>query len=202
MIKITEAAQTYFARLIEQQDEEDLGLRISVNQPGTPGASCDLQFCPAGQSMPEDHVIELAEFRLYVARPSEKWLEKAEIDFEEDETGGQLTIKAPGIKGSAPAEGASLEDRVQWLLQTEVNPALASHGGRVALVEITEQKEVVLQFGGGCHGCGMADVTLKQGIEQTLTRHLPEITAVKDATDHDSGSNPYYAGGSSGESAI
>ena len=202
MIKITEAAQTYFARLIEQQDEEDLGLRISVNQPGTPGASCDLQFCPAGQSMPEDHVIELAEFRLYVARPSEKWLEKAEIDFEEDETGGQLTIKAPGIKGSAPAEGASLEDRVQWLLQTEVNPALASHGGRVALVEITEQKEVVLQFGGGCHGCGMADVTLKQGIEQTLTRHLPEITAVKDATDHESGSNPYYAGGSSGESAI
>jgi Fe/S biogenesis protein NfuA len=202
MIKITDAAQHYFARLIEQQDEEDLGLRISVNQPGTPGASCDLQFSPAGQSMPEDHVIEFAEFNLYVARPSEKWLEKAEIDFEEDETGGQLTIKAPGIKGSAPDAEASLEDRVQWLLQTEVNPALAAHGGRVALVEITEQKEVVLQFGGGCHGCGMADVTLKQGIEQTLTRHLPEITAVKDATDHQSGNNPYYAGGSSGESAI
>ena len=142
------------------------------------------------------------KFNLYVARPSEKWLEKAEIDFEEDATGGQLTIKAPGIKGSEPAEEASLEDRVQWLLQTEVNPALAAHGGRVALVEITEQKEVVLQFGGGCHGCGMADVTLKQGIEQTLTRHLPEITAVKDATDHHSGSNPYYAGGSQGESAI
>jgi Fe/S biogenesis protein NfuA len=202
MIKITDAAQHYFVRLIEQQDEEDLGLRISVNQPGTPGASCDLQFCPAGQSMPDDHVIEFGEFRLYVARPSEKWLEKAEIDFEEDATGGQLTIKAPGIKGSEPAEGASLEDRVQWLLQSEVNPALAAHGGRVALVEITEQKEVVLQFGGGCHGCGMADVTLKQGIEQTLTRHLPEITAVKDATDHHSGSNPYYAGDSSGESAM
>jgi Fe/S biogenesis protein NfuA len=72
----------------------------------------------------------------------------------------------------------------------------------VALVEITENMEVVLQFGGGCHGCGMADVTLKQGIEQTLTRHIPEITAVLDATDHHSGQNPYYASGARGESAV
>ena len=202
MINITDSAQQYFSRLIEQQDEEGLGLRISVNQPGTPGASCDLQFCPAGQSMPDDRVVEFDTFKLFVARPSEKWLEAAEIDFEEDATGGQLTIKAPGIKGSTPGDDASLEERVNWLLQTEVNPALAAHGGRVSLVEITEQKEVVLQFGGGCHGCGMADVTLKQGIEQTLTRNLPEITAVLDATDHHSGKNPYYAGNAEGESAI
>ena len=202
MITITETAQQYFSRLIEQQDEEDLGLRISVNQPGTPGASCDLQFSPAGHSMPDDHVVEFKDFNLYVAHQSERWLEKAEIDFEEDDTGGQLTIKAPGIKGSAPADDASLEERVSWLLQTEVNPALAAHGGRVALVEITAAKEVVLQFGGGCHGCGMADVTLKQGIEQTLTRHLPEITAVKDATEHQSGTNPYYADGTQVESPV
>jgi Fe/S biogenesis protein NfuA len=202
MITITETAQNYFTRLIAQQDEEGLGLRISVNQPGTPAASCDLQFCPEGQSMPDDRVVEFSGFRLFVARLSEQWLERAEIDFEEDATGGQLTIKAPGIKGSAPGDEASLEERVNWLLQTEVNPALAAHGGRVALVEITEQKEVVLQFGGGCHGCGMADVTLKQGIEQTLTRNLPEITAVMDATDHQAGKNPYYAGSAEGDSAI
>ena len=202
MITITDAAQSYFNRLIAQQDEEDLGLRISVNQPGTPGANCDLQFCPSGHSLPDDHVVEFDGFKLYVARPSEQWLEEAEIDFEEDATGGQLTIKAPGIKGSAPGDEASLEERVNWLLETEVNPALAAHGGRVALVEITEAKEVILQFGGGCHGCGMADVTLKQGIEQTLTHHLPEITAVRDATDHDSGTNPYYTAGAQGESVI
>jgi len=202
MINITETAQKYFTRLIAQQDEDGLGLRISVNQPGTPAASCDLQFCPAGQSLSDDRMVEFDGFKLYVARLSEQWLEQAEIDFEEDETGGQLTIKAPGIKGSAPPEQAPLEDRVNWLLETEVNPALAAHGGRVALVEITDQMEVVLQFGGGCHGCGMADVTLKQGIEQTLTRHLPEITAVRDATDHHSGKNPYYAGGQQGKSAV
>jgi Fe/S biogenesis protein NfuA len=202
MVTITDTAQAYFRHLMEQQDEDDLSLRISVNHPGTPGASCDLQFCPAGQNQPDDRVLEFDGFRLYVARASETWLEKSEIDFEEDSTGGQLTIKAPGIKGSEPSAEAPLEERVGWLLETEVNPALASHGGRVALVEITEKKEVILQFGGGCHGCGMADVTLKQGIEQTLTRHIPEITAVLDATDHRTGENPYYASGAQGESPV
>ncbi len=202
MITITETAQSYFSRLIQQQDEDGLGLRISVSHAGTPGASCDLQFCPRGQSMPDDTVVNFDGFDLFVARASEPWLEKAEIDFEEDATGGQLTIKAPGIKGSQPSSEAPMEERVNWLLETEINPALASHGGRVALVEITPDKEVILQFGGGCHGCGMADVTLKQGIEQTLTRHIPEITAVLDATDHQSGTNPYYASGASGESAV
>jgi Fe/S biogenesis protein NfuA len=202
MITITQTAQNYFAHLIDQQEEVDLALRISVSHAGTPGASCDLQFCPAGQSQTDDRVVEFEGFRLYVARASEAWLDKAEIDFEEDATGGQLTIKAPGIKGSEPPTGSGLEERVNWLLETEVNPALASHGGRVKLVEITGQNEVVLQFGGGCHGCGMVDVTLKQGIEQTLTRRIPEITAVLDATDHRSGKNPFYAAGAKGKSAV
>ena len=202
MIEITSAAQEYFRKLISQQDDEGLGLRISVSHAGTPGASCDLQFCPQGQNMPDDVVREFDGFNLFVAEASEKWLEKAEIDFEEDPTGGQLTIKAPGIKGDEPGQDAALEDRVSWLLQTEINPALASHGGRVALVEITDAKEVILQFGGGCQGCGMADVTMKQGIEQTLKRHIPEIAAVKDVTDHDSGTNPYYAPSAEGQSAV
>jgi len=202
MIEITQTAQDYFRKLIDQQDEDGLGLRISVNHAGTPGAGCDLQFCPQGESLPDDVVNEYEGFNLYVANASEKWLHDAVIDFEQDPTGGQLTIKAPGIKGNEPGKEASIEDRVDWLLQTEINPALASHGGRVALIEVTEAKEVILQFGGGCQGCGMADVTMKQGIEQTLTRNIPEITAVKDVTDHACGTNPYYAPDAQGESAV
>ena len=202
MIEISDSAQQYFSQLLGQQDEDGLGLRISVSHAGTPGASCDLQFSPEGQRQDDDRVVEYQGFNLFVAAASEQWLADAEIDFEQDTTGGQLTIKAPGIKGSEPDADADVAQRVSWLLETEINPALASHGGRVALVEITEKMEVVLQFGGGCQGCGMADVTMKQGIEQTLTRHIPEITAVVDETDHQSGSNPYYASGSSGESAV
>jgi len=202
MIEITQNAQDYFRKLIQQQDEDGLGLRLSVNHAGTPGASCDLQFCPQGDNLPDDVVNAYDGFKLYVAQASEKWLADAMIDFEQDPTGGQLTIKAPGIKGNEPGKEASIEDRVEWLLQTEINPALASHGGRVALIEVTEAKEVILQFGGGCQGCGMADVTMKQGIEQTLKRNIPEVTAVKDVTDHSCGTNPYYASDTQGESAV
>ena len=152
--------------------------------------------------MLDDRKIEFGGFNLFVASASEEWLADAEIDFEEEETGGELTIKAPGIKGSEPSNDAPMEKRVNWLLDTNINPSLASHGGRVSLVEITQDYKVVLQFGGGCQGCGMSDVTLKQGIEQTLVSQIPEITGVLDVTDHESGANPYYASGDAGQSAV
>lgn len=202
MIQISESAQTYFRHLIGQQDEEGLGLRISVSLAGTPQASCDLQFCPSGTSRERDHRLALEGFDFYVDADSKSWLDDATIDFEEDVTGGQLTIRAPGIKGAAPGEDASLGDRVQWVLDSEINPMLASHGGRVGLVEVTSESKVVLQFGGGCHGCGMADVTLKQGISRTLHERFPEISDVVDVTDHESGKNPYYSRGEQGTSAV
>jgi Fe/S biogenesis protein NfuA len=202
MVQISESAQQYFDRLIQQQDDDGLGLRISVRQAGTPHASCDLQFCPRGENQPDDIPVEYEPFTLYVELASEQWLQEAEIDFEEDSTGGQLTIRAPGIKGSEPGEDADIESKVQWILDSEINPMLASHGGMVSLMTVTETKEVVLQFGGGCQGCGMVDVTLKQGIEKTLIEQVPGITAVKDITDHQSGENPYYAGEGQGSSAI
>ncbi|MFT5140322.1 MAG: Fe/S biogenesis protein NfuA [Lysobacterales bacterium] len=192
MIEVSRSAQKYFKRLLDQQDLPGLGLRIRVIDPGTPGASCDLQFCPQGENESADQGVEFSDFNLYVAQDSADWLTEASIDFEEDHSGGQLSIKAPNIKGNMPDDSANLADRVAWILETEINPGLASHGGRVALEEITSEMEIVLRFGGGCQGCGMADVTLKQGIEKSLKGHFPEITAVLDATDHDSGENPYY----------
>lgn len=202
MIQITESAQNYFNHLIRQQDEEGLGLRISVSLPGTPQASCDLEFCPQGGDAPQDHRLSLEGFDFFIEAGSLPWLDDASIDFEEDATGGQLTIRAPGIKGHAPQDDAPLAERVRWVLDSEINPMLASHGGRVALIEVTADSKVVLQFGGGCHGCGMADVTLKQGISKTLHDRFEEISGVVDVTDHESGENPYYERGETGTSAV
>lgn len=193
MIEITESAQTYFKKLLDQQDADDLALRISVLEPGTPRAACDLQFCPEGSESEADRADAFDAFTLFVAADSVRWLEDALIDFETESAGGQLTIKAPNIKGEVPGEDAPLADRVRWVIESEINPRLASHGGMVALEQITENTEVVLRFGGGCHGCGMADVTLKEGIEKTLKDHFPEIAGIRDATDHATGENPYYA---------
>jgi Fe/S biogenesis protein NfuA len=192
MIEITKSAQEYFARLIAQQDMDDIGLFLSVVNPGSPLASCDLKFHVPGQSGGKELEFDYEQFKLYVPADNEEWLQEAKIDFEESPAGGQLTIHAPGIKGAQPDESADLAEKVAWVLEAEINPGLASHGGMVRLQEITDGNEVVLQFGGGCHGCGMVNVTLQDGIEKTLKEYFPEITAVIDATDHAKGSNPYY----------
>ena len=77
------------------------------------------------------------------------------------------------------------------MLETKLNPGIASHGGRVSLVTI-DDGIAVLQFGGGCQGCGMINVTLKDGVEKTLLEDVPELKGVRDVTDHTAGSNPYY----------
>ena len=81
---------------------------------------------------------------------------------------------------------------MNFILYEEINPQLASHGGNVHLQEITDDKYAILQFGGGCQGCGMVDVTLKEGIEKTLTEKVPELKGVKDITDHSNNENAYY----------
>jgi len=191
MITITPAARDYFGTLLEKQ-EDGTNLRICIHNPGTPAAEVDLTFCPPGRDQPDDLAHDCESFVLFVEANSQRALDGAMIDFESNPMGGELTIRAPGLKGRRPDAGAPLAERVDWVLQEHINPMVASHGGRVGLVEITEDKDVVLQFGGGCQGCGMVSVTLKQGVETTMKRELPEIRAVVDATDHASGENPYY----------
>ena len=195
MINITESAQAYFQRLLQTQGGDAVGIRLSAVNPGTPRADARLEFCDDGDLLGDEWSIECAGFTLYVDAPSAPFLDSADIDFVASATGGQLTIKAPRIKGDQPAGDASLVERVQWLIDSEINPQLASHKGRVALDSIDADGVVYLRFGGGCHGCGMVDVTLKQGIEKSMMAKIPEVTAVRDATDHTTGSAPYIARG-------
>ena len=105
---------------------------------------------------------------------------------------GQLTIKAPNSRMPKITEDSSIEDRVNYVLYNEINPGLAAHGGNVSLEEIFEESVAVLRFGGGCQGCGMVDVTLKDGVEKTLLEQIPQLTEVRDVTDHSVRENAYY----------
>ena len=201
MIQISDSAKNYFRHLLAQQDIEGIGIRMKAVNAGTPKADCVLEYCEQTDLAGDETRIDCDGFNLYVEAASVDWLDDAEVDYQVSATGGQLTIRAPHIKGTVPGADAPLADRVQYVLDSEINPQIAAHGGRVRLVEANAEGVVLLQFGGGCHGCGMADVTLKQGIEKTLRSHFPEITAVRDATDHASGSNPYFRN-RSGASAV
>lgn len=192
MISISEAAQAHFCKLLEKQ-EPDTNIRVFVVNPGTPGAECGVSYCPPDAVESSDIVIEFNGFDAVVDLESSPFLEEADIDFVTDQMGSQLTLKAPNAKTRKVSDDASLAERISYMIDAEINPQLASHGGKVGLVEITEEGKAVLQFGGGCNGCSMVDVTLKEGIEKQMLAQFPdELTGVLDATEHQAGEHSYY----------
>jgi len=193
MISISDPAQEHFVKLLNGQDDSTNDIRVFVVNPGTPHAECGVSFCPDSSIETDDTKLEFNGFNAYIDQDSAPFLQDAQIDYVKEGLDYQLTLKAPNAKVLAVDDDAPLPDRVNYVLQSEVNPQLASHGGMVNLTEITEDGVAILQFGGGCQGCGMVNYTLKEGVEKNLLEKFPgELTGVKDVTEHDAGENPYY----------
>lgn len=191
MIDISPAAQNYLRELLEKQDTEGIGIRVFVANPGTPNAETCIAYCRPGEQQEDDVPQAYDGFTAWFEKRSERYLEEAFVDFQEDRLGGQLTIKAPNARMPRVDADSPIEDRINYVLYNEVNPALASHGGMVSLVEVVED-EAVLQFGGGCQGCAAVDITLKEGVEKTLMEQVPELRGIRDATDHTNREQAYY----------
>ena len=191
MITITESAQEYLVELLSKQDDA-LGVRVFINQPGTSRAETCIAYCREGDLQEGDEKKVYDTFTAWFDGRSLPFLEDALVDYAKDRMGGQLTIKAPNAKMPRVDENSPLEDRINYVLYNEVNPALAAHGGEVSLVEITEDQFAVLQFGGGCQGCSAVDQTLKGGVEKTLLEQVPQLRGVRDITDHTDTSQAYY----------
>ncbi|MDG2950144.1 Fe-S biogenesis protein NfuA [Exercitatus varius] len=191
-IKISEAAQAHFRKLLESQ-EEGTNIRIFVVNPGTPNAECGVSYCPPSNVEENDTELKFNGFSAFIDDISYPFLEDAEIDYVTEELGTQLTLKAPNAKMRKVADDAPLIERVDYVIQTQINPQLASHGGRITLIEITDDGYAVLQFGGGCNGCSMVDVTLKDGVEKQLVELFSgELKGAKDVTEHQRGEHSYY----------
>ncbi len=191
MVTITESAQAYLRELLSRQ-EDALGVRVFINQPGTPRAETCIAYCREGDVKEGDEKREMENLTAWFDARSLPFLEDALVDYAKDRMGGQLTIRAPNAKMPQVGEDSPLEDRINYLLYNEINPSLAAHGGEVSLVEITEDNYAILQFGGGCQGCAAVDQTLKGGVEKTLLEHLPMLAGVRDQTDHTDRSQAYY----------
>ena len=194
-IDFSEKAQNYLGELIAKQ-ATGTSVRVFVSRPGTLYAETYLSYCKKEEEVDSEVVFEFSLFNLRAEEKDLPYLEDAEIDFQDDEFGGQLTIKAPKAKLAEPDETASLFEKISYFLQAEISPALAGHGGNVELEDYLEQEGiVVLRFGGGCQGCGMISVTLREGIESQLKAKFPEVREVRDVTDHSQDENAYYAKG-------
>lgn len=192
MINISESAQAHFVKLLEKQ-ASGTNIRVFVVNPGTASAECGVSYCPPDAVESTDLTVPFNGFDAIIDADSKPFLVDAEIDFVTDQMGSQLTLKAPNAKVRKVSDNAPLKERVQYVIDAEINPQLANHGGRVSVVELTTEGIAVLQFGGGCNGCSQVDLTLKEGIEkELLNRFHGELTGVRDVTDHQRGEHSYY----------
>ena len=192
MISISESAQSHFVKLLEKQPA-GTHIRVFVVNPGTPSAECGVSYCPPDSVEESDQQLPFNGFSAVIDAESQPFLVDAEIDFVTDQMGSQLTLKAPNAKVRKVNDNAPLRERVQYMIDAEINPQLANHGGNVRVVELSDNGVVVLQFGGGCNGCAQVDLTLKEGIEkELLNRFAGELTGVKDITEHQRGEHSYY----------
>ncbi len=194
-ITITESAQGYLKELLAKQNVDSIGVRIFVEHAGTPRAECCMSYNQPDDTDPTDLKISYPAFDAFLETKSLPYLVDAVIDYNKDRFGGQLTFRAPNAKVPKVGADASVEERINYVLQAEINPSLASHGGMVELVDLIDDEAgltAVLKFGGGCQGCSAVDVTLRQGVEVQLKAQIPELMHVVDETDHSQKANAYY----------
>ena len=191
-LTITESAEKYLDELLGSQEKDTVGIKIFVSDPGTPRAETCIAYAKEDESHDDYLLIEELCFSLLLEKSSLDFIKDAVVDYSPDKFGGTLTIKAPNAKLPQLNENASIEEKINYVLYSEINPSLASHGGEVSLVEVLDKETAVLQFGGGCQGCGMVDLTLKDGVEKTLLEQVDGLKGVMDVTDHSYRENAYY----------
>jgi Fe/S biogenesis protein NfuA len=189
MITITEPARKRFLDALREEGREGHGLRVTVQNGGTAQPEFALNFVGPDEAHEDDTVVESAGIKVHVDAQSAKWLDGATIDFVDTLHESGFKVDAPNA--GIPAPTGPVAEAVQRVLEEQINPSVASHGWHVSLVAI-EEGTAFLRFGGGCQGCGMVTVTLKQGVERVLFDQVPAISRVMDVTDHAAGANPYY----------
>ena len=197
MITITEAAREKIRSIIETRRPEVKGLRVGYEGRTRYSMSLVDEIPTDG----EDIVIPFDGFEVVIDPDSAAKMEGTTIDYVELPTESGFKIDNPLDKQAAaprpegaPAEGPDRDiyERVLALIESDINPGVSSHGGFVNLIDVKDSI-VYIEMGGGCQGCGMASVTLKQGIEKVILAEIPEVKSILDVTEHAEGHNPYYA---------
>ncbi len=204
MIEITDYAKKRITVLMQDQidnhNKKISGLRLTMSGK-VPNIEYALAFVEAGKEELGDISVEANGVKVFMELKNGKFLEDVKIDFLQTLQQTGFKVENPKVipeQPAAPTTPANLDTpeaiAVQKVLDTEINPGVASHGGHITLIDVKDQVAYV-QLGGGCQGCGMASVTLQQGVITAIQKAVPSITNVMDVTDHAGGANPYFSPG-------
>ena len=186
LLTVTEAAQEKIQAVIATEEVEVQGLRISIQ--GRTATDFQYSLGLATEAQADDIVVECENFNILVDAESAPDLKGTVIDYVDDLNSSGFNIENP----NTPTWDNPKAQEVQKLIDERINPAVAAHGGQIELLNV-EDDAIYIHMGGGCQGCGMANVTLKHGIEAMIQEVFPEIKHVIDTTDHGAGDDPYYS---------
>ena len=185
LIQLTPIAKERVKSIIDSEDLEVEGLRVSIT--GRTTSTFEYSLGLEVELHPDDVVIDLGDLKVLVDSQSMDSLKGSIIDYVEDLNASGFRVDNP----NQPTWDDSRAQKIQELIDTRINPSVASHGGNIQLLDVTEDS-VYVHMGGGCQGCGQASATLKQGVQAMIQEEFPEIVNVIDTTDHAAGTNPYY----------
>jgi Fe/S biogenesis protein NfuA len=198
VLTVTEKAQAEIMSIRASEPEpERMALWVAVTGVSGPNYAYDLYFQALADAGPDDVVQHHGDLSVVIPQASVDKLRGATLDLSGNLIQGGLVMNnpnspSPAIAAVPPSDlSGDVAQRVMQVLDQQINPSIASHGGHADLVAV-EEGTAYLRLSGGCQGCGMASVTLSQGIEVALSESVPEVVRVVDVTDHASGTNPYF----------
>jgi Fe/S biogenesis protein NfuA len=196
MITFTDRAREVVVSFLDDGDDATQALRISVRGSAT-APTFDLTLVDASERREDEREVDMGNFAVFVKESDSGTLDGATVDYVErvNESGFEVrpaagAIPEPQWSGDKGEPTGEIADRVRQVLDSQVNPAIAAHGGMISLVDV-EDMDIYVSMSGGCQGCALSRMTLRQGVERMLREAVPELTAVHDVTDHASGENPY-----------
>jgi Fe/S biogenesis protein NfuA len=190
MIHFSDRAREMVRSFLDQSEGEQLALRIGMS--GSPvSPSFDLTLVEANELADDEVMVDGGGFAVFVKAEHQETLDGATVDYLERVNESVFEVRPMKRRaGRTEPPSGPIAERVRSVLDTQVNPAIAAHGGMISLVDV-EDTDVYVEMSGGCQGCALSRMTLRQGVERMLREAVPELTAVHDVTDHASGDNPY-----------
>ena len=190
ILQVTADATRQIKKILEQEELKDQAVRVGIAEKSPTGFQYQLEFCDRAEREQGDVLYEQDEVLFYVDGESVEDLRGTTLDYVD-------TGFSAGFKFDNPNKPKLLQnpiaERVHRVIQEQINPGVASHGGHVTLLDV-QDGTVYVRLGGGCQGCGHADTTVKDGITTMICESVPEIHTVLDVTDHAAGTNPYFQG--------
>lgn len=196
LLRFTDAARDRVVASLDVEGGDRLALRLEAERHGPATYDYQLSFVGLDEREDDDRVVDAGPFRVFVDAASAELVAGTTVGFVH-------TLQRIGFEFDNPNAGWNdpVADAVQAVIDDEINPKVGSHGGLVTLLRV-EDGVAYLEMGGGCQGCGKAEETLRDGVEELLLERVPQIGRVVDTTDHEAGTQPYFAPGQAGESPL